>query len=127
MNTGFKSKGARVSLTAKDLTKSIAWYRDVLGCEVAYQFEGAAGIKAGDVLIYLNQDDGKRGWERVKGEGFALQFVVDAPGGVDDAATRIKSAGGKLESEPADMPWGARMFRLLDPDGYKLSISADLR
>src|SRR6186997_3225425 len=107
MNSGFNSKGVRTSLTAKDLAKSIAWYRDVLGCEVAYQMDNAAGVKAGDVLVYLNQDDGKRGWERVKGEGFALQFVVDAPGGVDDAAKRIKAAGGKLESEPADMPWGA--------------------
>jgi uncharacterized glyoxalase superfamily protein PhnB len=30
-----------------------------------------------------------------------------------------------LETEPADMPWGARVFRLVDPDGYKLSISSE--
>jgi uncharacterized glyoxalase superfamily protein PhnB len=28
-----------------------------------------------------------------------------------------------LQSEPADMPWGARIFRLVDPDGFKLVIS----
>jgi lactoylglutathione lyase len=124
MNSGFKSKGLRASLTAKELAKSIAWYRDILGCEVLYENDGAAGIKAGDVFIYLNQDDGKRGWERVKGEGFALQLVAD---NVDDVASRIKAAGGTLESDPADMPWGQRMFRLVDPDGYRFSIAADLQ
>jgi lactoylglutathione lyase len=124
MNSAFKSKGLRASLTAKELARSIAWYRDVLGCEVAYENESSAGIKAGDVFIYLNQDDGKRGWERVKGEGFALQLVAD---NVDDVASRIKAAGGTLESDPADMPWGQRMFRLVDPDGYRFSIAADLQ
>ena len=124
MNSGFKSAGTRVSLTAKELSKSLAWYRDVLGCEVLYQSDSSAGVKAGNMFIYLNQDDGKRGWDRVKGEGFALTFMVD--GGVDDVANRIKAAGGALVSEPADMPWGQRMFRLLDPDGFRLAIAADL-
>lgn len=125
MHSGFESIGTRVSLTAKELAKSVAWYRDVLGFQVLYASDSSAGVKAGNAFIYLNQDDGKRGWERVKGEGFALQFAV--AGGVDDVANRIKAAGGKLESEPADMPWGQRMFRLLDPDGYRLSIAADLK
>jgi lactoylglutathione lyase len=125
MHTGFNSTGTRTSLTAKDLAKSIAWYRDVLGFELLYQTDRAAGVKAGNAFIYLNQDDGKRGWDRVKGEGFALQFVTEMS--VDDVANRIKAAGGKLESEPADMPWGQRMFRLLDPDGFRISIAADLK
>src|SRR5687768_12179543 len=77
MNSGFKSTGARISLTAKELATSVAWYRDVLGFEVLYQSENSAGVKAGNAFIYLNQDDGKRGWDRVKGEGFALQFAVE--------------------------------------------------
>ena len=36
-----------------------------------------------------------------------------------------KESGGILDSEPADMPWGARIFRLKDPDGFKLTISSD--
>ena len=30
--------------------------------------------------------------------------------------------GGTLETEPADMPWGVRMFRLRDPDGFKALV-----
>ena len=116
-----------VSLTAKDLQASLAWYRDVVGFTVGYEMERdgkviAVALRAGTVRIILNQDDGGRGWERVKGEGFSLSFATRES--VDDVAARIKTRGGELDTEPADMPWGARMFRLRDPDGYRLSISS---
>jgi len=45
---------------------------------------------------------------------------------VTSAAERIKAAGSALLSEPADRPWGARMFQFLDPDGFKLGVSTPL-
>jgi len=42
----------------------------------------------------------------------------------DAVATRFKQAGGVLESETTDTPWGARIFRLRDPDGFRLTISS---
>jgi uncharacterized glyoxalase superfamily protein PhnB len=81
-------------------------------------------LKAGDVQISINQDDGAKGWDRVKGEGFSLRITTDQS--VDEIAKRIKELGGTLDSEPADMPWGVRMFRLRDPDGFKLAISSPL-
>ena len=77
---------------------------------------------AGDVRLSINQDDGAKGWDRVKGEGFSLRITTDQ--NIDEIAKRIKDRGGILESEPADMPWGARLFRLKDPDGFKLAISS---
>lgn len=126
-NTPFTASGLGVSLTAKDLPASVAWYRDVVGFTVDQEYvrDGtlrAVALRAGDVRILLNQDDGGRGWDRVKGEGFSLSFTT--PESIDDVANRIKARGGALATEPADMPWGVRMFRLLDPDGYKLSISS---
>ena len=82
----------------------------------------AVSLKAGDVRFLINQDDGAKGWDRVKGEGFSLYFTT--PQGVDELAKRIKAGGGKLESEPADMPWGPRVFRVKDPDGFKLVFSS---
>ena len=116
------------SLTVRDLQASLAWYHDVVGFTIdqKYEREGklrGVALKAGDVRILLNQDDGARGWERVKGEGFSLQITTDQ--NVDEIAKRIKELGGILESEPADMPWGARVFRLKDPDGFKLAISSE--
>jgi uncharacterized glyoxalase superfamily protein PhnB len=114
-----------ISLTAKDLLQSVAWYRDVLGFKVDSIRDrdgkpAAAGVQSGAAKIFLNQDDGGRGWERVKGEGFAITF--DTAQDVDAIASRIKSAGWTLAMEPTDMPWGVRMLRVLDPDGYKLGI-----
>src|SRR5918993_6128787 len=107
-----------LSLTAKDLAKSVAWYRDVVGFTVDYVRDQdgkpvSAGIRSGAARIFMNQDDGGRGWERVKGEGFAITF--DTAQDVDALAGAIKSRGGTLVMEPTDMPWGVRMLRLVGP------------
>lgn len=119
------------SLTCKDLAAAIRFYRDALGFAVAqtYEHEGkvvAAVVAAGDCRIVLNQDDGKLGWDRIKGQGFYLQINVAGAGDVDAAATRIKAAGGALMSEPADRDWGVRMFQFKDLDGFKLGVSTPL-
>jgi uncharacterized glyoxalase superfamily protein PhnB len=82
-------------------------------------------LVAGGVHLSINQDDGAKGWDRIKGEGFSLRISTDQ--NVDEIAKRIKEHGGTLDSEPADMPWGSRVFRLRDPDGYKIAISSALR
>ena len=116
------------SLTVADIQRSLAWYRDVVGFTVdkEYQREGtlrAVSLKAGAVRILIGQDDGARGLDRPKGEGFSLQITTVQP--VDEIAKRIKERGGTLSSEPADTPWGARVFRVQDPDGFKLVISSE--
>jgi uncharacterized glyoxalase superfamily protein PhnB len=80
-------------------------------------------LKAGDVRLLINQDNGAMGWDRAKGVGFSLQLTTNQ--NVDELARRITSVGGKLESEPADMPWGARVFRVKDPDGFSLVIASN--
>lgn len=72
--------------------------------------------------ILLNQDDGAKGLERKKGAGFSLMITTAQD--VDGIAERIRENGGTLDSEPADMPWGGRAFRLQDPDGFRLAISS---
>lgn len=119
------------SITCKDLQASIRFYRDAIGFAVAHTFENdgkvvAAVVAAGDCRIVLNQDDGKLGWERVKGQGFYLQINVASAADVDAAAVRIAGAGGTLLNEPADRPWGARVFQFKDPDGFKLGVSTPL-
>lgn len=120
------------SLTCKDLVASMQWYRDVLGFTVQQTYDrdgkpGGAVMTAGQVRIILNQDDGKLGWDRIKGQGCYFQINVATPADVDAAAERIKAAGGELLSEPADRPWGARMFQFRDPDGFKLGVSTPLK
>ena len=126
----FKASALTASITVADIRKSMAWYRDVLGFEVQQEFERegavrAVALQAGDVRILLNQEDGAKGWDRKKGEGISLQFITS--GSVDDIAARVKASGSTIDSEPGDMPWGMRMFRLRDPDGFKLVFSSPLK
>jgi uncharacterized glyoxalase superfamily protein PhnB len=115
------------SLTVSNLDASLGWYCDVLGFVVHKKFERegnlfAVSLKAGDVRILLGRDDGSKGVERTKGEGFSLQIETDQD--IDEIANRVRQSGSTLDSEPADTPWGARMFRLRDPDGFKFTISS---
>ena len=124
----FRARTLSASLTVKDLGASLAWYRDVVGFAVDKQHERdgklmAVSLEAGDVRILIGQDNGAKGWDRIKGDGFSLMITTAED--IDALAQRIKERGGTLASEPADMPWGARMFRLVDPDGFKFTISSD--
>ena len=124
----FRARAISVSLTAKNFEKSLKWYTDVLGFTLDRKYERdgkvvGAAIKAGDVTISLNQDDGKKGTDRIVGQGFSMMFTTTQS--VDDVAARVKAAGGTLDMEPADMPWGARIFTLTDPDGYKLVVTSE--
>jgi len=123
----FRARSLAASLTVKDLDKSLAWYRDVVGFTVnqRHEREGrlvAVSLKAGSVEILIGRDDGAKGWDRVKGEGLSLQLSTTQ--NVDDIAARIKANGGTLVTEPTDMPWGVRAFRVQDPDGFKLVVTS---
>ena len=120
-------RSLQAALTVKDLDKSVAWYVDVVGFAIDRKIDRggalrAVAVRAGDVRLLLNLDDGAKGWNRAKGEGISLQIAVAQD--VDALARRIKERGGVLLTEPTDMPWGARIIRAADPDGFRLTFSA---
>ena len=117
------------SLTVKDLTTSLAWYRDVLGFEVSQRYERggtlrAVSLSAGSARVLLSQDDGAKGADRAKGDGISLMLTTDE--NIDEIASRIKARGASLDTEPTDA-FGRRAFRLRDPDGFRLAISSEQR
>jgi len=130
MSTEFSSlRGLTLSasLTVNDLATSLTWYRDVVGFAVDQKYERdgkllAVSLNAGDVRLLITQDDGSKGLDRAKGVGFSLMITTDE--NIDEIAKRIKDLGGTLESEPVDTPWGPRVFRLRDPDGFRFTISS---
>jgi lactoylglutathione lyase len=117
------------SLTVRDLQTSVAWYRDVIGFEVEREIvrDGvlrAVALHAGDVRLLLNHDDGAKGHNRPKGTGMSMNVATRQS--VDAVAAHIKARGGSLLTEPADMPWGQRVFRVVDPDGFTFAVSAPI-
>ena len=122
----FVALSSEVSLTTRDLPASVAWYRDVIGFTVDREHKReerliAVSLRAGPVRLLLTQDDGSRGLDRAKGEGFSVQFTTAQD--IDAIAARIKGRGVVLATEPFDA-FGVRAFRLRDPDGFRLTISS---
>ena len=116
------------SFTVGDVSKSLAFYRDVMGFIVdeIWEHEGrrvGAALVAGSVTLLLNEDDGKAGTDRIKGQGFRLHLSTAQD--VDVLASYVRERGVELHEGPTDMPWGARAFTVVDPDGFKLTVAAE--
>ena len=123
-----KLKSATPSLTVKDLQASLAFYRDALGFAVGEKWEEGGELRgvemaAGSVTFMLNQDDWKKGRDRVKGQGVRIFCATDQD--VDQIAERARAAGARLEEEPHD-DWGMRAVSLVDLDGFMLTIAREL-
>lgn len=43
--------------------------------------------------------------------------------GIDDFVEELRGRGVTVASAPKDMPWGARIVGLRDPDGYEVWLS----
>ena len=99
-STPFHASMLAASLTVKDLGKSLAWYQEVVGFTIERKIERdgklrAVSLKAGNVQLSINQDDGAKGWDRIKGEGFSLRITTDQ--NIDEIAKGIKRRGGSLD------------------------------
>ncbi len=119
-----------VSLTVDDILASMTWYSDVLGFTVKERWEQDGALLGGELVagngtVYLGADDWKKGRDRTKGEGVRLYLYVKGPKDVDRAAAGIQARGGTLASKPKDQ-WGARSFDLVDPTGFKITISSEM-
>ncbi|HEX5069770.1 MAG TPA: VOC family protein [Vicinamibacterales bacterium] len=122
--SGLQLRSLSPSLTVNDIQQSLDWYISVLGFSMGRRWERdnrlvGGELKAGDVVVYLSQEDGALG-DRVKGQGFRLYWYTKQ--NIDKIAEGIKARGGTLASEPKD-EYGSRSFSLLDPTGYKITVS----
>jgi lactoylglutathione lyase len=113
------------SLTVNDLGASIRWYRDVLGFTLEEEWKDGdvvvgAQLNAGAITFMMSQDDFAKGRDRVKGVG--LRFYCTTAQDVDRLAADVEARGGVLAQPPTDNPWG-RDFTVVDPDGFKITIT----
>lgn len=120
------AESLQISITAADARRSATWYRDALGFVIDREMTRddrviAVGISAGNAKMLLTQDNGAKGTDRPKGEGFSMQITTRD--NIDALAARAKQAGAVLDTEPSDA-WGKRVFRLRDPDGLRLVIAS---
>jgi uncharacterized glyoxalase superfamily protein PhnB len=115
------------SFTADDLQKSISFY-EALGFAVSERWEDkgvlqGVMLRAGKTEIGLSQDDWKKGRDRQKGVG--VRLLLSTTQNLDEVAARAKSAGITLKSEPFNSEWKTRVFEVVDPSGFLLTISSE--
>ena len=123
-----QAKTISPSLTVNDLQQSIRFFEG-LGFVVEDRWEEQGKLlgvmlRAGDARIGLSQDDWKKGRDRQKGVGTRL--FIGTKQNIDQIASRAKTAGVKLDSEPHDTEWKTRAFEVTEPSGFKITISSEM-
>jgi len=132
---GDDSAGGRpivVELFVSDVERSLAFYRK-LGFSVAKRWEDWVLMRRGTIGLTLQGDAHAVAGPHYftpeigrfpRGTGVEISIQVDD---VDAEHIRARSANLNIVKPIQDRPWGARDFRLADPDGYFLRITSPLR
>jgi uncharacterized glyoxalase superfamily protein PhnB len=121
-----QAKTLSTGLTVNDLEQSIRFFEG-LGFAVDERWEDqgkvtGVSMKAGEAVIYLMQDDWKKGRDRQKGVG--MRLFVSTTQNIDEIAARAKQNGVGIDTEPRDTEWGGRAFEVTEPTGFKITISS---
>ncbi len=105
-----------VMIVVKDMDRSVAFYRDVLGLKLLFKQSNWSQFDAGRIILGLHPEG-----EQVKvgpTTGFSVGIYVED---IVRATSELKRRGGKLAIEPRDEPFG-RWALLKDPDGYNIQV-----
>lgn len=112
-------------LSTPDLPRALAFYRDLLGATVSYQFPatgepGYVGLDLGRSQLGIGAETDAPDAADGTQQRFALWVYCDD---CDAAVSKLRAAGVPVVEEPADQPWGERMATVTDPDGNKVIIA----
>jgi uncharacterized glyoxalase superfamily protein PhnB len=120
-----------VEVVAKDLARSLAFYR-LLGLAVP-EPDGPhveVELPGGNRLAFDTEETiaGMHpGWTPPSSAGrVALAFGVATPPEVDELYERLSSDGHPSQLAPFDAPWGQRYATVADPDGTTVDLFAPL-
>lgn len=130
--------GQKIELFVRDLEKSARFYEQALGFRrEAKRQVGAGGrtlehlpLRHGDIIVALGLLDRlpmshpilPRSQDERVGMGVEFCFYV-AENDLDAWHDRARAAGDYVVHALAARAWGARDFRIIDPDGYYVRVS----
>jgi catechol 2,3-dioxygenase-like lactoylglutathione lyase family enzyme len=124
------ARRAGAILAVADVTRSVAFYRDLIGFEVEALYDDppyATLTLAGARLSLAEQGhpaDDRPGVELAVPDDPSRADVVLVVE-VDDARgehRRLDEAGARFLADPYEPPWGGCRFFCVDPDGYLVEI-----
>jgi uncharacterized glyoxalase superfamily protein PhnB len=106
-------------LEVSDVSRAIAYYRDVFGLSPSWMWEDRiGGVHSGhsSIEIYVSRA------EKPSPSRLAV-FVDDA----DAAHERYRTAGAEIVDELKTQPWGLRGFTVRDPDGNLVDVAQQVQ
>lgn len=119
----------QVTLAVSDLAVSVPFYERTLGFKQVQEHTGYKLLLRGALILGLKIDDllwhpaliRHPATELPRGVGVELVLEVSD---IDEFSTRIQNSGVPIQEALREQPWGARDFRLVDPDGYYWRITS---
>jgi catechol 2,3-dioxygenase-like lactoylglutathione lyase family enzyme len=122
-----------ISITVKDLAKSLDFYR-TLGLAIPegqenehhVEYTSENGYSIGFIpettMLYTNPN-----WKAPTGDNrIGLQFACASPAAVDETYAKLIAAGHTSFKAPWDAFWGQRFAQVIDPDGNNVGLFAEL-
>jgi len=117
-------------LSCSDLSRSLAFYGDLLGGVETYRFPEAGEPAFVALTVGESSEIGLGGiaaeplhgrpQRPASGHRIELCVYVDD---VDGVFARARASGFEAVAEPADMPWGERIAWIADPDGNLVMLT----
>ncbi|KML28723.1 VOC family protein [Rossellomorea marisflavi] len=109
-----------VKMEVRDIERSVKWYKDVLEFNEVYSLRG---------------EENKMVMAHIRGERYQDLMLIPAgsivhPQGItinlqwhDVHLTAGRAPDSSIVEGPVDRPWNAREVVLIDPDGYRVTLS----
>ncbi|MCS3898548.1 catechol 2,3-dioxygenase-like lactoylglutathione lyase family enzyme [Bradyrhizobium japonicum USDA 38] len=110
--------GSATVFVVSDITASLAYYRDVLGFEVTFEYgqpPSYACLCRDEVGLHLLAAAATK---RMPGHGGICIFVTD----VDQVYVELSGRGARLLNRPEDRDYSMRDFDVVDADGNQLTF-----
>ena len=106
---------------ARDVAASIAYYRDILGFRVAFEYGEPTyyvGLCRDEVSLHVIAATET---SRLPGNAAPCVFVDN----VDELHEEFAARGARIPKPPQDYPYGMRDFDVIDPDGNQLTFGME--
>ena len=116
-NANLPSKVSVIVLGVSDLSKSVAFYRDVVGLEFKGQHEVLAFFSISGLTLMLNGN-----LRRGDGPLAGASEIVCSVESVTGAHELLTQRGANFINKPREVTQGSWACTMADPDGHYLSV-----
>jgi catechol 2,3-dioxygenase-like lactoylglutathione lyase family enzyme len=120
-----------IGIAVSDMARSIRFYR-LVGLDVPQTPDGGHvdAFLPNGVRFMLDSEEVIRSfmpdWSRENGNQLSFALECASPAEVDEVYARVTGQGFEGEKEPWDAFWGQRYALLIDPDGVRVNLYAEL-